>query len=168
MGFGGKITRNIADKHFSDCIRKAAEWKCQRCEKDYEDKPQGLQCSHFISRGHWAVRYDPKNALSLCAYCHNYLEGFPTAHINVWKDHFGSIYGRDSTDAELNALLQREACKGREQYARANAVGAISTHYREESKRLSEELERKAKGKEADLEVRGYTSKGKPIDEPRR
>ena len=163
MGFGGKIKRNIADKHFSDCIRKAAEWKCQRCEKDYSDKPQGLQCSHFISRGHWSVRYDPKNALSLCAYCHNYCEGFPTHHTALWREIHGGIYGRDETDASLNALLQREACKGRAQYARANAAGAISDHYREESKRLSAELERKAKGKEADLEVQGYTSRLKNI-----
>ena len=162
MSFGGKIKRNIADKHFSDCIRKAAEWKCQRCEKDYEDKPQGLQCSHFISRGHWATRYDPKNALALCAYCHNYVEGFPVAHINLWRDIHGSIYGRDSSDAELNALLERQACNGRAQYARKN-VKAISAHYRSESKRLDSEIERKAKGKEADLEVYGYTTRVKDI-----
>ena len=24
MGFGGKIKRNIADKHLSDCVRKSA------------------------------------------------------------------------------------------------------------------------------------------------
>ena len=166
MGFGGKIKRNIADKHFSDCIRKAAEWKCQRCEKDYSEKPQGLQCSHYISRGHWSVRYDPKNALALCAYCHNYLEGFPTAHTNLWREIHGGIYGRDESDVELNALLQREACTGRAQYARANAAGAISDHYREESKRLSEELERKAKGKEADLEVQGYAKRIKNIGDP--
>jgi hypothetical protein len=96
--------------------------------------------------------------MALCAYCHNYLEGFPTAHLNLWREHFGSIYGRDSTDAELNALLQREACKGREQYARNN-IKAISAHYRGESKRLDGELERKAKGKEADLEVYTYLRK---------
>ena len=70
MGFGGKIKRTQADKHLSDCVRKSAEWKCQRCEKDYTDKPQGLQCSHFLSRMHYGTRYDPRQ-LSLCAYCHN-------------------------------------------------------------------------------------------------
>ena len=167
MGFGGKIKRNIADKHFSDCIRKAAEWKCQRCEKDYSDKPQGLQCSHFISRGHWATRYDPKNALALCAYCHNYVEGFPVAHINLWRDIHGSIYGRDSSDTELNQLLGREACNGRAQYARQN-VKAISAHYREESRRLDEELERKAKGKEADFNVYSYIAGPKTLSDPGR
>ena len=165
MAFGGKIKRNIADKHFSDSVRKSAEWKCQRCEKDYTDKPQGLQCSHYISRGHWSVRYDPQNALSLCAYCHNFLEGFPTAHTALWREIHGGIYGRDETDASLNALLQRESCKGRAQYARNN-VKAISAHYRAESARLSEELERKAKGKEADLEVYSYSTKPKALHHP--
>jgi len=160
MAFGGKIKRNIADKHFSDSVRKSAEWKCQRCEKDYTDRPQGLQCSHYISRGHWSVRYDPKNALSLCAYCHNYCEGFPTHHTALWREIHGGIYGRDESDSSLNSLLQRESCKGRAQYARNN-VKAISAHYRAESARLSEELERKAKGKEADLEVYSYSTKPK-------
>ena len=165
MGFGGKIKRLTADKHMSDALRKKAKFVCQACDKDYSDRPQGLQCSHFISRGHWATRYDPKNALALCAYCHNYVEGFPVAHINLWRDIHGSIYGRDSSDTELNQLLGRESCNGRAQYARNN-VKAISAHYREESKRLDGELERKAKGKEADLEVKGYIKRIKDLSEP--
>lgn len=164
MGFGGaKITRNNADKHFSNSVRRAAEMKCQRCKKDYTDRPQGLQCSHFISRGHWSVRYDPKNALSLCAYCHNYVEGFPTHHTALWAEIHGGIYGRDETDASLNALLQRESCKSRGQYARNN-IPAIAAHYKAESERLTKELELKAKGKEYDLEVRSYVATGKPLE----
>ena len=157
MGFGGRIKRNIADKHLSDCIRKAAEWKCQRCEKDYTDKPQGLQCSHFISRGHWGSRYDPRQ-LSLCAYCHNFVEGHPVEHINLWK----SIHGGDDADKAIEGMVELAACKGRAQYAR-NQTKAIAAHYREESKRLDDELERKAKGKEADLEVKGYIKRIKDI-----
>ena len=157
MGFGGRIKRNIADKHLSDCIRKAAEWKCQRCEKDYTDKPQGLQCSHFISRGHWGSRYDPRQ-LALCAYCHNFVEGHPVEHINLWK----SIHGGDDADKAIEGMVELAACKGRAQYARQN-VKAISAHYRAESKRLDGELERKAKGKEADLEVKGYIKRVKDI-----
>ena len=157
MGFGGRIKRNIADKHLSDCIRKAAEWKCQRCEKDYTDKPQGLQCSHFISRGHWGSRYDPRQ-LSLCAYRHNFVEGHPVEHIHLWK----SIHGGDDADKAIEGMVELAACKGRAQYARNN-VKAISAHYRAESKRLDDELERKAKGKEADLEVKGYIKRIKDI-----
>ena len=158
MGFGGRIKRNIADKHLSDCIRKAAEWKCQRCEKDYTDKPQGLQCSHFIGRQHWGTRYDPRQ-LSLCAYCHNWVERMPVEHIELWK----SIHGGDDADQAIEGMVELAACKGRAQYARNN-VKAISAHYRAESKRLDDELERKAKGKEADLEVKGYIKRVKDFD----
>ena len=158
MGFGGKIKRNIADKHLSDCVRKSAEWKCQRCHKDYTEKPQGLQCSHFISRGHWGSRYSPKQ-LSLCAYCHNHVEGHPIDHINLWK----SIHGGDNPDEAIQKMVEIAACKGRAQYARNN-IKAISAHYRAESKRLDGELERKAKGKEANLEVYSYLKGVKDID----
>ena len=129
----------------------------QRCGKDYTDKPQGLQCSHFLSRMHWGTRYDPRQ-LSLCAYCHNYVEGHPVEHINLWK----SIHGGDDADKAVEGMVELAACKGRAQYARQN-VKAISAHYREESKRLDSELERKAKGKEADLEVKGYIKRVKDI-----
>lgn len=158
MGFGGKIKRNIADKHLSDCVRKSAEWRCQRCHKDYTEKPQGLQCSHFISRGHWGSRYSPKQ-LSLCAYCHNHVEGHPVDHINLWK----SIHGGDNPDEAIQKMVEIAACKGRAQYARNN-IKAISAHYRAESKRLDGELELKAKGKEANLEVYSYLKGVKDID----
>ena len=160
MGFAGRVKRNIADKHLSDCVRKSAEWKCQRCEKDYTDKPQGLQCSHFLSRMHWGSRYDPRQ-LALCAYCHNFVEGHPVEHINLWK----SIHGGNDADKAIEGMVELAACKGRAQYARQN-VKAISAHYRGESKRLSGELERKAKGKEADLNVRNYIAKPKALSDP--
>ena len=160
MGFGGKIKRTQADKHLSDCVRKSAEWKCQRCEKDYKDKPAGLQCSHFLSRMHYGTRYDPRQ-LSLCAYCHNWVEGHPVDHINLWKE----VHGKEDPDEAVQQMVELAACKGRAQYARNN-IKAISAHYRGESKRLDEELERKAKGKEADLEVKGYIKGIKDISDP--
>ena len=150
MSFGGKIKRNIADKHLSDCIRKAAQWRCQRCDKDYADKHQGLQCSHFISRQHWGSRYDPRQ-LSLCAYCHAYVEGHPVEHINLWKQ----VHGGDDPDEAIAKMVEIAACKGRAQYARAN-VKAISAHYRGESKRLDGELQKAKEGKKHDLQVYGY------------
>ena len=157
MGFGGKIKRTQADKHLSDCVRKSAQWKCQRCEKDYSEKPAGLQCSHFISRAHWGSRFDPRQ-LSLCAYCHQFVEGHPVEHIEIFK----RVHGGDKPDEVIEQMVQLAACKGRAQYARNN-VKAISAHYRGESKRLDGELERKAKGKEADLEVKGYIKRVKDI-----
>jgi hypothetical protein len=30
----------------------------------------GLTCSHYWGRGEWITRYDPDNAIALCAWCH--------------------------------------------------------------------------------------------------
>lgn len=148
MSFG-KIKRNIADKHFSDCVRKRSNWHCQRCGKDKSEKPQGLQCSHLIGRGHYGTRYDPECALALCSACHMYVTSHPVAHIQLWREFYGSVYGRDSSDAALNALLQRSACKERATYARANTK-AIADYYREVAKLLDKEIE-EDKGGDQDI-----------------
>ena len=127
MGFG-KIKRLTADKHMSDALRRSANWTCQLTGKDYSDNPQGLQLSHFIARGNWAVRFDPKNVLVLSAWAHKKMEGHPVHHINLWREIHGGIYGRHESDAELNALLGRSECKSRAQYARANHA-KIGKHY---------------------------------------
>ena len=174
MGFGGKIKRTQADAHLSRCVRMASTvdgelkpWHCQRCGTDYSERNrQGIQCSHFIGRGiSYAVRYDPRNCLSLCAYCHGYVESHPVAHINLWREVYGSIYGADRTDAALNDLLRRSECKSRDQYARQNHR-AISAHYLAESRRLEEEIERHYKGKEADFEIKSYTARPKALSDP--
>ena len=177
MSFGGKIKRCSADAHLSDCIRKASTirgelkpWHCQLCETDYSDRnKQGIQCSHFIGRGitmhgtqGWATRFDPQNCLALCAACHGYVEAHPVAHINLWREVYGSIYGADKSDAALNALLQRSECKSRAQYARLNTL-AISAHYNAESKRLDEEIIKHEKGKEANYEIRSYVASKAPL-----
>ena len=177
MAFG-KIKRTSADAHFSKCIRMASTingelrpWHCQLCETDYSDRNrQGLQCSHFIGRGitmhgthGYAVRYDPRNALSLCAACHGYVESHPVAHTNLYREVYGSVYGADKSDAALNALLRRSECKSRAQYARNN-TRAISAWYLEESRRLEVEIENFYNGKESDFEIRSYVPTRKPLE----
>lgn len=54
-----------ADTLFSQLIRK--QGYCDYCGKE-----ENLQCAHIISRGNWAVRWDPKNALCLCVKHHIY------------------------------------------------------------------------------------------------
>lgn len=177
MSFG-KIKRTSADAHFSKVIRMASTingelrpWHCQLCETDYSDRNrQGIQCSHFIGRGitmhgtqGWAVRFDPLNALSLCAACHGYVESHPVAHTNLWRETYGSVYGADKSDAALNALLGRSECKSRAQYARNNTA-AISTWYLEESRRLEVEIENFYNGKESDFEIRSYVPTRKPLE----
>lgn len=53
-----------ADKEFSKWIRER-DGKCVRC-----GKKTNLQASHFWSRSHSSVRYDPENVDTLCAGCH--------------------------------------------------------------------------------------------------
>ena len=137
----GKIKRTEADKHFSNCVRIRAKWTCQKCDTDYSDRnKQGLQCSHLIGRGHYAVRYDPKNALALCTKCHHDVTAHPVMHIQLWREIHGKIYGRDSSDEELNALLKRAGCKERAAYAKEHHKD-ISRHYRETYRDLVEYYE---------------------------
>lgn len=53
-----------ADTKFSEYIRKR-DGKCIRCPRTTL-----LQNSHFWSRGHTAVRFDPDNCDTLCYPCH--------------------------------------------------------------------------------------------------
>ena len=148
MSFRKSISRNQADAHFSYCIRAAADWKCVRCRKDYTDRnKQGIQCSHFIGRGNWAVRYD--YALSLCAACHGLMEANPIEHTKLFTEHIGG-------ESELAKYIQRSECKSRAQWARANK-DAISKFYLAERKRIDSIREQAAKeGKDAVIRVRRY------------
>ncbi len=62
-----------ADQVFSLYIRELAEWKCEYCGKDYSDNHQGLNTSHYFSRGKEATRFDPDNANAFCFYHHQWL-----------------------------------------------------------------------------------------------
>ena len=134
MSFRG-IKRLTADKHMSDALRKKAGFICQLTGKDYSDRPQGLQLSHFIGRGNWSVRFDPKNVLILSAWAHKEMESHPVNHIALWREIHGGIYGRSESDAELNALLARSTCTDRAKYARANHA-SIGKHYLAISKEI--------------------------------
>jgi hypothetical protein len=134
MSFRG-IKRLTADKHMSNVMRKKAKMICQLTGKDYTNKPQGLQLSHFIGRGNWAVRFDPKNCLVLSAWAHSEMESHPVKHINLWREIHGGIYGRSESDTELNALLARSTCAERDRYARDNH-DRIAKHYLRISKEL--------------------------------
>lgn len=139
----GKIKRLAADKWLSHCVRARAKYRCERCDKDYFDtNKQGLQCSHLIGRGHYATRFDPQCCLSLCSRCHSEMTAHPIAHIQLWREQHGSIYGRDSSDSELNALLARSACKERAAYARKkDNQELIAAHYKQQFEQLIEYAE---------------------------
>ena len=67
------VKRSTLDVKFSDYIRAKAGWRCERCGSYFVERPgKALQCSHYYGRRKEAVRFDPDNADSLCAGCHQF------------------------------------------------------------------------------------------------
>ena len=124
----GAIKRTPADKAFSDCIRSAAEWTCERCHTYYpEGGRMGLHCSHYHGRGKWGIRFCVDNAESLCYGCHQYLGANPNLHTDHKVGMLGhgaiDILREKSNDTSLGRMAKRE-------------VKFIAKYYREEFKRI--------------------------------
>ena len=60
-----KAKLHDADKLFSQYIRNRDGWACVRC-----GSPVTPQCAHLHSRIYRAIRFNPKNATTLCKGCH--------------------------------------------------------------------------------------------------
>lgn len=92
-----KIRRNSTDKYFSDLIRERADYKCERCGKDFRDDPQKLHASHFYGRGNKSVRWNVDNASALCGGmapwglwgCHKYMTENPAEHYKFMLKRIG-------------------------------------------------------------------------------
>jgi len=82
------IKRTKWDVVFSNYIRHRDNWTCQRCNKKYPEKSQGLHCSHFYGRRSWATRLEPANAMALCFGCHQHVGSFPKDHVELWELRF--------------------------------------------------------------------------------
>ena len=82
------IKRTKWDVVFSNYIRYRDDWTCQRCNKKYPEKSQGLHCSHFYGRRSWATRIEPCNAMALCFGCHQHVGSFPKDHVELWESKF--------------------------------------------------------------------------------
>ena len=88
-------TTEKADRIFSRWIRDRDK-RCMRC-----GKTENLQCSHFWSRRHSSVRYDPKNCVAACAGCHLY-------HWEVEKQgHYRDFMIQWLGQEEYDALMRR-------------------------------------------------------------
>lgn len=93
-----------ADILFSQFIRERDFWTCQRCNKYYEPPTQALHCSHFISRGNYATRFDPENCIALCHGCHRYWDTKNKAEYEQFK--------KDQLGDKFDLLIQRKNQKG--------------------------------------------------------
>ena len=132
-----------ADKWFSLCVRERSGWRCENCGKQYEEKSQGLHCSHFIGRGNWAVRHDPMNADAHCYYCHVQFEGNPHKHTEWKKERLGKFY--DTLIEKSNSVtLGKQARQDRKEMA---------AHYKKEYERM---LEQRSEGKVGRLNFTGW------------
>lgn len=80
----GAIKRDSLDALFSDFIRASSKWSCERCRKYFGGRSKNLHCSHFYGRRNQAVRFDSRNADSLCSNCHRYFEENPSDYRD-WK-----------------------------------------------------------------------------------
>ena len=88
-----RISISTEDRIFSEYIRKRAMrliGGCERCLTPKFDKVKEdgtifkawkqLQCSHYITRGNRATKWDPDNCAGLCGACHLYFQGHPREH----------------------------------------------------------------------------------------
>jgi hypothetical protein len=69
-GEGVTVKRDKLDILFSKLIRERSDYSCDRCHLNFRHETHGLQCSHFVTRGHHTLRWEPLNAAAHCISCH--------------------------------------------------------------------------------------------------
>lgn len=123
------IKRDFLDAAFSDLIREAADWMCQRCHKPFpERKGRDLQCSHFISRGAGkGLRWNVDNACALCGACHTEVGRDPDLHTAFFRRIVGETRFLELKKAKLKTVKISKDDKK-----------AMAKHFREETARIAE------------------------------
>jgi len=79
--------RKIADKVFSEYIRRRDKGKCYTCPKQGDWKR--MQCGHFIPRQYLPVRYDEVNCHCQCYACNMLYNGQPGAFASRLERDYG-------------------------------------------------------------------------------
>ena len=86
-------------KETDNIISKYVRMRDKRCVTPSEKCNNILQCSHLISRGKKAVRFDLKNCNCQCSY-HNYLHRYePQIYTRWWLNKYG--------EEAYNSLVER-------------------------------------------------------------
>lgn len=122
------LKRTPADKYFSDCIRIAANWTCERCGSNFHGPSLGLHCSHWIGRASYPTRFDPLNAFSHCAGCHSLLGGDTPAFYDYAMAELGQV------GVDILRARKEDTDLGRA-YRKANQGGTksiLAKHYKAE------------------------------------
>jgi len=85
-----KIRLTKLDAEFSRAIRKRDKWRCRRCGTQYAEGSRGLHCAHIVGRRNRELRWDERNAVSLCMGCHLWAHANPLAFTDWLKDEIGA------------------------------------------------------------------------------
>lgn len=83
------IKRDIRDKHFSDLVRRRANWSCEGCGKAYGGPSTALHCSHFFGRRARSTRWHKDNAVAHCFGCHQKFSENPLTFCEWMKERLG-------------------------------------------------------------------------------
>ena len=131
-----------ADQAFSRCVRNAQDWKCEKCNTQYEKGSMGLHCSHIYSRRHRTIRWSKDNAQALCFSCHQWFGGNP-ADSGIWVADFLG-------DGHIELLREKRDSKIRISKLEEKE---IAKHYREQLKII---LKKRSEGVTGVIDFESY------------
>jgi 5-methylcytosine-specific restriction endonuclease McrA len=84
-----KVRISRQDAEFSRLIRERDSWRCRKCHTAYAPNSRGLHCAHIVGRRNRELRWDERNAVSLCFSCHLWAHGNPIQFVDWVKDEIG-------------------------------------------------------------------------------
>ena len=84
-----RVKVSKADAEFSRLIRERDGWRCRRCRTVYAPGSRGLHCAHIVGRRNRELRWDERNAISLCMGCHLWSHANPLDFAAFVKDEIG-------------------------------------------------------------------------------
>lgn len=91
-------------------IWKRDEAKCRHCHvkvvKSLEYLPTRGEGHHIASRGDWAVRFDPRNRILLCAACHELVERLRLFIVGTAKQMF-TVDGKSYLNADCKLRFKK-------------------------------------------------------------
>lgn len=122
------IKREACDKWFSDVVRAKANWSCEYCHKSFAGPSAGLHCAHIYGRANKSTRWSLDNAVSLCAYHHDYFGRNPVEFADWLSQYFGQGH-MDILREKRNQIMKTNVQLRKE----------IAKHYREEYRKLEQD-----------------------------
>lgn len=77
------------DRLFSLAVRTRDNYTCQKCGKQHKH----VQCAHIFSRSNLSVRWEMRNAITMCYFCHlQWAHRQPVEYTEWIKNYLGADY----------------------------------------------------------------------------